>query len=248
MTITALDAARSLTDPIGALGGMWLLHPDTLGPCREAGYPNGYAYYMTGRGGVLGDVDADVVVSAFAFFAPSLVHKMWTAGTAVESARASAARYREACAAFGRSRLAGFDGAERLADLAGSVVNGVDSSGLALFAGWRAEPLPVDAPARAYQLLHVLRELRGSQHIVGVVASGLSPRDAILAGPGGAAQAEKFGWTAPLTPVPDATQRRAKAEAITDELNAAVFEVLDGNDRAELVSLVFGLAKHLGLA
>ena len=45
-----------------------MLHPDTLTPGKAAGYPGGFAYYVVGRGGVLGDVDASVVVSAFAFF------------------------------------------------------------------------------------------------------------------------------------------------------------------------------------
>ena len=67
---TMMDSVRALTEPVGSLGGMWLLHPEVLGPCREAGYPNGYAYYVTGRGGVLGDVDADVISSAFGFFEP----------------------------------------------------------------------------------------------------------------------------------------------------------------------------------
>ena len=104
---TMIDSVRRLTEPVGSLGGMWMLHQEVLGPCREAGYPNGYAYYVTGRGGVLGDVDADVVSSAFGFFHTSLVGKMWEAGVVVEGARAAAARYGAACAQFGRSRVAG---------------------------------------------------------------------------------------------------------------------------------------------
>ncbi len=111
-TSNVLASVRALTQPIGDLGGMWLLHPEVLGPCREAGYPNGYAYYVAGRGGVLGDVDADVVSSAFGFFAPDLVRKMWNAGVAVEGAHAAAARYTDACCRFSRSRLEGFVGTD----------------------------------------------------------------------------------------------------------------------------------------
>ena len=57
-----------------------MLHPDTLKIGSEAGYPNGFAWYVAGRGGVLGDVDADVIVSAFAYFNPKIVRKMWLAG------------------------------------------------------------------------------------------------------------------------------------------------------------------------
>ncbi len=248
MTMTPLEAAQALTAPIGDLGGRWMLHPETLGPCKAAGYPNGFAYYVAGRGGVLGDVDADVIVSAFAFFEPGLVRTMWESGIAVEGARAAGVRYREACAAFGRSRLAGFDGAGRLAELASNVVSAVDSSGLALFAGWRAEPTPDDDAGRAYQLLHVLRELRGSQHIIGVVSCGLAPRDAIIAGPGGGEQAKRFGWAEPFDAAAVTVALRAKAEAVTDELSAAAFAHLDGNDRAELVSLVIAARTHIDQA
>ena len=183
---SVIDSVRALTEPIGDVGGMWMLHPEVLGPCRDAGYPNGYAYYIAGRGGVLGDVDADVVTSAFGFFDPALVRKMWESGIAVEGARAAGARYAAACAQFGRTRLQGFGAAGRLAELAGKVADGVDCTGLALFAAWRAEPRPDDAEARAFLLMHVLRELRGSVHIVAVVASGLAVRLA-RALPGGAA-------------------------------------------------------------
>lgn len=223
-----------------------MLHPDVLGPCRAAGYPNGYAYYVAGRGGVLGDVDADVVTSAFGFFAPSLVRTMWTKGVAVEGARAAAARYGAACAAFGRNALAGFAGAERLADLAGAVAQGVDSAGLSLFAGWRAEPWPDDAPARAFFLVHVLRELRGSVHVLAVVASGLTPLEAVLA-TNGAAGAERFGWTGPFADV-DSTAKEA-AESLTDEIVARLYRsVLDDAGISELAALVADARRHADAA
>lgn len=248
MTMTALDAARTLAAPVNDIGGRFMLHPDTLGPGKDAGYPNGFAYYMAGRGGVLGDVDAEVIVSAFGFFAPGVVRAMWEAGVAVEGARAAGTRYARAAAEFGRQRLGGFSGAARLAELAQVVVERTDSTGLALFAGWKVEPLPDDAPGRAYQLLHVLRELRGSQHIVGVVAAGLAPRDAVLVGPGGADQAKMFGWTEPFPPLGPATVLRTRAEEITDQLSASSMEHLDGNDRSELVSLVIACREHLDAA
>jgi hypothetical protein len=240
---TMMDSMRALTQPSGNLGGMWLLHPEVLQAGREAGYPNGYAYYVTGRGGVLGDVDADVVSSAFGFFEPGLVRKMWQAGVAVEGARAAGARYTEACAGFGRTRLAGFDGAARLAELAGRVASDVDGAGLALFAGWRAEPLPDEAEARAFLLMHVLRELRGSVHILAVVADGLHPRDAVLAS-GGPAQAKQFGWSEPYPDVAPAA--KAAAEALTDTILCGLYAaVLTDAEAAELVTLVTALAEHV---
>ena len=240
---TMMDSVRALTQPVGNLGGMWLLHPEVLQAGREAGYPNGYAYYVTGRGGVLGDVDAGVVSSAFGFFEPGLVRKMWQAGVAVEGARAAGARYTAACAQFGRTRLAGFAGASRLAALADRVASEVDATGLALFAGWRAEPRPDDVEARAFLLMHVLRELRGSVHVVAVVADGLHPREAVLAS-GGPALAKQFGWSEPYPDVAPAA--KAAAEALTDTILCGLYAaVVTDEEAAELVTLVAALADHV---
>ena len=83
----ALETIRAVSPLINDIGGRFMLHSDTRQICKDAGYPNGYSWYVAGRGGVLGDVDADVVASAFAYFNPQVVHKMWEAGRAVESAR-----------------------------------------------------------------------------------------------------------------------------------------------------------------
>ncbi|MFZ9628598.1 MAG: SCO6745 family protein [Ilumatobacteraceae bacterium] len=240
------DSIRRLTAPVGDLGGRWMLHPEVLGPCRQIGYPNGYAYYVAGRGGVLGDVDADVVSSAFGFFAPSIIRRMWDEGVAVEGARAAAARYGAACADFGRARLSGFGGAGRLAELAGAVVAGCDSTGLSLFAGWRSEPLPDDALARAFFLIHVLRELRGSAHIVAVVSSGLTPLEAVLA-TAGTAGAERFGWTGPFPDV--AADAKAAAELLTDQIVARCYRsVLGDAEIDELATLVAAARSHVDAA
>ena len=241
---SSVQTARHIAAPVGAVGGAFMLHPEVLGPGKEAGY-GGFAYYVVGRGGVLGDVDAKVVASAFGFFAPGLVTKLWNDGVKVEGARAGANRYAAACADFGRRRLATFGGAARLAELIDRVTSSADNSGLALFAGWQAQSMPDDAPGRCYQLLHVLRELRGSAHIVAVVASGLTPLEAVIANPsnsspenGSAAQAERFGWTGPF---PDATSLRegfARAEALTDEIMGRFVAVLSAAEQEELMRLV----------
>lgn len=238
-----IEHVQALTGPVGDLGGRWMLAEETIGGAREWGYPNGYAYYVVGRGGVLGDVGSDVVASAFGFFAPGLVRKMWEAGVGVEGAAASANRYAAACAQFGRSRLQGFAGAARLSELAGRVAAQADATGLALFAGWRAQPLPDDAEGRAFFLMHVLRELRGSAHIVAVVASGLAPVEAVLA-TGGEENAQRFGWAGPFAEVaPDA---KHAAEALTDRIVARLYgAVLSDDEGAELVGLVRDMRKHM---
>jgi hypothetical protein len=240
MTTTA-ESVSALAAPVGDVGGRWMLDREVLGPCKSLGYPSGYSYYFAGRGGVLGDVEADVVASAFGFFEPSLLRKMWDAGVAVEGARAAAARYGAACAQWGRSRLNGFDGAERAADLIRHVVDSVDPAGLALFAGWRSEPRPDDHAGLAYFMMHVLRELRGSAHIAAVVSTGIAPRDAMLIS-GGEGRTQQFGWPEPFPEISHFVELRAETEALTDRIMVRFFDqALNAAESAELLDLVIAM-------
>ena len=224
-----------------------MLDREVLGPCKTFGYPNRYAYYFAGRAGVLGDVDADVVSAGLGFFEPALVRKMWDAGIAVEGARAAAARYGAACAHWGRSRLVGFDGAGRQADLIRHVIDSVDPIGLPLFAGWRAEPRPDDDAARAYFVTHILRELRCAAHINAVVATGIAPRDAMLVADG-EGTAQQFGWPAPFHDVSHLVELRAETEATTDRTMTRFFDrALNADESAELLDLVVAMKNHLDI-
>lgn len=237
--MTASDCVRALAGPIGDLGARWMLHPETLQAGADAGYANGFAWYVAGRGGVLGDTDADVVVSAFAYFEPNLVRKMWESGIAVEGARAAGHRYAQACADWGRRRLAGAAGMDRLAALADKVIDSAPVEGLTLFAGWRAESRPSDAAARAYFDIHLLRELRGCVHIIATTANGVGALESILTDAnGGAARAKTFGWPEPYPDTTSLQQARLAAEADTDRLLVRFYEVLTSAERAELVDLV----------
>ncbi len=217
-----------------------MLDPEVLGPGKAAGYPGGFSYYVVGRGGVLGDVDAGVVSSAFGFFAPGLVRSLWEAGVPVEGARAGADRYTEGCAAWGRGRLAPWSGASRAADLLARVIDAADDSGLALFAGWRAQRRPDDAIGRAYLLIHVLRELRGGVHLIATLAAGLSPLESVLVNPSSAGpeQAKRFGWTEPFPDTSALKPAMAAAEATTDALMARHLSVLNDDELRELVSVI----------
>ena len=244
MTRTA-ESVSSLAAPVGEIGGRWMLDREVLGPCKDFGYPNRYAYYFAGRAGVLGDVDADVVCAGLGFFEPTLVRKMWEAGIAVEGARASAARYGAACAQWGRSRLADFEGTARQADLIRHVIDSIDPAGLPLFAGWRAEPRPDDSAGLAYFLTHVLRELRCAVHIDAVVFTGIAPRDAMLVADG-EATAQQFGWTAPFPEVSHLVGLRAETEEITDRIMTRFFDqALNADESSELLDLVLGMKAHL---
>ena len=140
--------------------------------------------------------------------------------------------------AWGRARLAGLEGAGRLAELLSWVVDSADVAGLPLFAGWRAVALPDDDLGRAEQLLHVLREYRGGLHLVAVLASGLTPLQAVLAGPGAVGNASFFGWEEPFEDVTGAATARSAAEALTDRLITPAFDVLGHDERVELLTLL----------
>lgn len=243
-----LETIRAVSPQINDIGGRFMLHPDTLAIGTQAGYPNGYAWYVAGRGGVLGDVDADVVAAAFAFFNPQTVRKMWQAGIAVEGARKSGTRYATACAAWGRQRLHGIEGCDRFGELAVRVVNSVDVAGLPLFAGWRSEALPSDAEGRAYELLHVMREWRGGVHIVAVLSSGITPLQALLARDDGSAHAKVFGWGDDLSNAIHLKDSMAGIELLTDNLMLGAYETaLNTAERAEFVELVSRLADAVRL-
>ena len=144
-----------------------------------------WAFYFGARAGVLGPVDADVVVAVCGFFAPALVRPAWDSALSAASPGELVAVDVGLCVAWARRHLASLPGIDRLAELAGRVVDAAEVSGRPLFAAWRALPDPAaDPAARAGLALLRLREHRGSGHLLAVAAEGLTPLEAILAGPG----------------------------------------------------------------
>lgn len=236
------EIAAAVAEPIGRLGGAFMISREAKAYSAETGL-TGWTPYFRGRAGVLGDVDADVVASAAGFFPVETVREAWDAGTGLSAATA-AARYAVVAQDFGRRKLADFAEAARLADLLQLVVDGGGPVGAPLFAGWRAMPVPEDDRARMIQLAHVVRELRGGLHVVAVLASGLSPLEAILSSgsallPDGDPNAEYFGWPRPYPEVTEEIRRRrADAERLTDELMAPAFAGLDKTEADELVILL----------
>lgn len=241
--MTTTLPAQALTDAVSAffadLGSKYMLDPATAEIGKAAGYSDGFSFYFAGRGGVLGDVDADVVYSAFMFFDQPLVRKMWERGVAVEGARKAGSRYAGAADAWGKAHLGGFANAKRFNELAEKVVHSVDVGGLSLFAGLRAEPLPADPVARAYRLVTYLRELRGCIHINAVVAEGLSGIEAVLTADNGAFFAKIHGYQEPYPDVSHLAARRARVEEITSQRMADVYDKsLSAMERGEFAALV----------
>jgi hypothetical protein len=241
--VTPLDASRAIDPVLGGLGVRYMLDATTAERGTAAGYPDGLSFYVAGRGGVLGDVAADVVYAAFGFFHHGLVAKMWARGVAVEGARAAGRRYAAAADAWGSLHLAAAPGLARFSELAERVVRAVDPLGLTLFAGLRNEPLADEPAARAYRLVTWLRELRGSVHVASVAAAGLGGLEANLLDPkGGESIAQLHGWRAPWPEVGHLADRFEAAEARTQSVMTNIYDAtLDGRERAELADLVAGI-------
>lgn len=221
-----------------AIGGMapaWYFAPATT----ERGLALGldpFHFYFLGRGGVLGDVEPAVITSAFGYFKPAVVERMWNEARQIAGARETGRLYMDCCQEFGRARLADVEGLEAFCDAAGAINDAADPAGLALYAGTNAEPLAADPPARALQLATVLRELRGSAHLVAVLASGLDPKVAhFIRRP---EMFATFGWTEAETPTVNDEDRKKleAAEALTDTLLAPAFSAVDDAGRQAMVS------------
>jgi len=238
--------------PIGQYGGGFMISREAKAVCEKYGL-EGREFYFRGRCGVLGECDAAVVAAVAVFFPYAHVERNWNGGRKLP-VEAAVELYAEACRDWGRRRLGGYDGCARLAELLEPVVARAPVAGAPLFAGWRAVPLPDDAPARAAQLMHVVRELRGGLHANAVVAAGLDPLQATLAadhdgsplglgagqaGQAGQAMARFFEWPEPYAPVEqDVITRRAAVEEVTDDLMASVFHALNEDESDELIELL----------
>ena len=102
------------TKAIGELGGApWYFDAKTLAAGKEHNL-DGFRLYFLGRGGVLGDVEAEVVASAFGYFNPALVEKMWNTAKERMAPRDAARLYLSCCHQFGRDHFGAVDGPGRL--------------------------------------------------------------------------------------------------------------------------------------
>ncbi|QGG95008.1 SCO6745 family protein [Actinomarinicola tropica] len=234
----ALAAAQASAPAISTITSHFMLAGTTYKRGAELGF-EGLDFYVTGRGGVLGDVDAGVVAAAFVVFEPANVRTQWEKGTAVMSPR-DAARAFAACAAdWAAAHVPDDLDAARLALLAQQVATSARVAGAPVLAGWRTLDAPTDPAGAAVHHLNALRELRFGLHAACLLGAGLSPVEAVaVKSPG---MAPIYGWSE-LPPVDDALHERwAQAEANTDRAIAHAFEPLTEVERAELVELAGAL-------
>jgi len=219
---------------IGELGSAFYFVPETMEAGKAIGL-GGMEFYVQGRGGQMGDTAPEAVAAAFGYFKPSLVKSVLDAAQEKITPRAAGAAHLEACAALGRAKLAAIPNIEALAAVLGKINDAADPEGLALYAAIRTETLATDAPGRAMQLIAVLREFRGSAHLVALRAVGLKSSVAhYMKRPD---MWKMFGYTDEDAPeVDDSVHRKLEeAERITDFIVEPAFAVLDDNEQQVLI-------------
>jgi len=224
--MNGLEIARQATTGFNNVGWRYYFDSDTAAVGKGHGL-GVLKFYFLGRGGALGDVEWQAVCAAFGYFKPTMVESIWNESRQVLPAPQAAQSHLECCAAFGRAHLSDIAGLEAFCAAAQQVLSATDLAGLSLFAGFVAQPLPDDPPARAMRLIAALREMRGSAHLAAVVAAGVAPRVAhAIKRPNDLAM---FGWSAEDIPAITADQRQTMidVEALTDRLIAPAYHDLD---------------------
>lgn len=233
----ALEAATTTAPAVSTVGSHFMIDGPTYAQGASLGF-SGLDFYVCGRGGVLGDVDADVVTAALAFFAPEHVRAQWEAGRAVMPPAKAAEAFAGCAATWAESHVPDDLDAARLAELAGRVVADARVACAPIFAGWRALEVPTSPKAAAVHQLNGLRELRFGLHAAAVISSGLSPLQAMsLRSPH---MLPLFGW-AEGAPTEGLQATWDDAEARTNVALAHAFSGLSDGERAELAELAGAL-------
>ncbi|WP_319429207.1 SCO6745 family protein [Mycobacterium sp. RTGN5] len=217
-----VDAIRAAGAAIGEAISVFMLNPDTFEKSLAAGYPDPFAAYFAGRGGVLGDATGTTVTAVFAVFEPNLARACWETGVAVHDASESCRLYWDQLANFARTYLSGTQGLDRIATLGEKVIAEAPEPGLPLYAGWRAMPLADDACARALQVMFVLRELRAAVHFNALTISGMSPVEAHILNHG-TDYAAFMGWQPPFVDAAGKQDVYDEVEELTNRRMAQIF-------------------------
>lgn len=231
---------------INALGAALSFHPVTLETAAADGIDDAIVLYAGGRAGAMGDVTAEQVQSAFGFFSPYVVSKIWPTVLAAGTPSGISRIYQRAIAATARSTWPA-DAAATVTTIGREVVESAPLFGSALFSAWRSLPLPDDEHGASAIVLETLRELRGDINLQSVAVSGMSPLEADLATTG-PDRAALHGWRPPYPDVSHLAETVEQTRAQTSERMREIYGALDGGRVAALSDAVAELATTLGSA
>lgn len=220
---------------INGTGWAYYFTPTTMARGTELGL-KGPQFYFIGRGGLLGNCDSTVVAAAFGYFNPEVIKRAWNSSRQVIEPLVAGRAHLECSAVTGREKLSNVTNLGSFVAAADKVNDAANPEALALYSAFKSEQLVSDAPGRAMQLVSVLREFRGSAHLVAVRAMGLTGKQAhFIKRPNDIAM---FGWSAEDAPQIDdeARRRLEEAEHLTDRIVAPAFAVLNEKERNDLLA------------
>ncbi|WP_428967012.1 SCO6745 family protein [Micromonospora fluostatini] len=245
--MTPEQAAAASRPVVLALGEAASRSPGMVERARQLGI-SGWACYVAGRAGPLGEVSAGTVTAALGFVSPGAVAEGWDAATrAVRPAEVVVATLAE-CRRWGDEHLRALPRVDRLAVLLERAVAAADATGMPLFAAWREVAVPTGTPAARVAVgLRVLREHVVGGYLVATRAAGMTPLEAVLLGPDGEARALACGWPPPYPPTGPLVRRQLWAAAVTDRLVSPAFQVLTARERTELVELLTTADRQLSV-
>jgi hypothetical protein len=243
--VTPEQAAATAKPGLAGLVGAFAESPQTLRRARLLGL-SGWAYHVSARAGALGEVGPETVAAAIGFIAPDAVTDGWEAAAKTTDPLEVATWHLHELCRWGNDQIGGFPRVIRLVDLAKKVYDSVDAAGLPLFAAWRAMPIPDTEPgALAAVALLLLHEHQMGVRVVAVRASGLTPLQAIIAGPEGETGAVAFGWQPPYPPTGPIVRRLMWAESVANSLAGQAYGQLSLAERVELLGLLESLGRRL---
>jgi hypothetical protein len=235
-TVAAVDPSLSF------IGAIHYFDAGVVAKSKEAGL-DGFRMYFLGRGGVLGDVESEVVWSAFGYFHRALVKKMWDSASERMSPRDASRNYLDWAEDLGREKFADVEGLDAFNESAAELIAAVNPAALALFAGYSGEQAPADAAGAAMFNAIVLRELRGSVHLAAIVSHGLDPVVAhAIRRPN---DGKMFGWDELPAPTDADRALLAEIDATTDARMAQHYGLLTAEQRQALADGTAALAAAL---
>jgi hypothetical protein len=176
--MTPEEAAVASADAISHLTSKFMLDMATYQYGAQIGFP-GMAFYTGGRGGVLGDVDAQTVTDAFFVFHPDQVQGNWEQAASVMSRDKAALEFQNCCSKWAEDHIPDDIDAATLASLAQRIAEAADDTDAPVFAGWRKLAPPESPKAAAAHHMNSLRELRFAHHAKAVRKQGVSPHAAV---------------------------------------------------------------------
>jgi hypothetical protein len=232
--MTPEEAAVASADAVAHFTSRFMLDMATYQYGAEIGFP-GMAFYTGGRGGVLGDVDAQAVSDAFFFFQPDQVASNWEAAAPVMSRDKAALEFQNCSNKWAEEHIPDDIDVATLASLAEKVASAADATDAPVFAGWRKLAPPASPKAAAAHHMNSLRELRFALHAKAINRQGVSPHAAVSHRQ--PHMIPIFGWGSP-TDLDDATVADwDTAEAETNAGMAAALRVLSPEELDTFVAL-----------